>query len=58
MADWEKKFLEFIHDQKQDLWQGIADSGQLDADAENSLKEALAEFAQKQAPAEAETATV
>ncbi len=56
---WEEQFLAFIHQQKNDLWQNIADTGQLDAEAQTQLEQALAEFAEIYAGArEDATATV
>ena len=44
IADWEKGFLEFIHAQKQELWQKLTDAGKMEDDIVATLDEALVEF--------------
>lgn len=44
VADWEKDFLRFIHDQKKPLWQKITDTKQFDDETVAEVDAALAEF--------------
>ncbi|MBN1912500.1 MAG: F0F1 ATP synthase subunit alpha, partial [Pirellulales bacterium] len=44
VREWEKQFLEFIHAQKQDLWQRLTDAGRMEDDIVADLNTALAEF--------------
>jgi F-type H+-transporting ATPase subunit alpha len=56
---WEEAFLEFMHEQKQDIWQKITDSRQMDSDTAAELDKALTEFQKTYAGQhERETATV
>ena len=41
---WESGFLEFMHSQKQPLWQKITDSRQMDAETATQVDQAIAEF--------------
>jgi len=44
VRDWETAFLNFIHEQKKDIWQKITDSRQLDDETIDEIDKALAEF--------------
>ncbi len=59
---WEKAFLKFIHENKNDLWQKITDTRELDDPTAAQLDEALTEFqktyAQQKQAKEQATATV
>jgi len=44
VRQWETRFLEFIHDKKQDLWQRLTDSGRMDDEFAAELDSALLEF--------------
>ncbi len=54
---WERAMLEFIHNNKQDIWRKITDSQQLDDATAEQLNQALAEF-QKQYTETKETVRV
>jgi F0F1-type ATP synthase alpha subunit len=41
---WEEAFLQFIREKKQDLWQKITDTRQLDDDSAAAVDRAIAEF--------------
>ena len=41
---WEAAFLQFIHEQKNELWQKITDSRQMDDESAEELEQAIEEF--------------
>jgi F-type H+-transporting ATPase subunit alpha len=41
---WESSFLQFVREQKKDLWQKITDSKKLDDDSAAAVDAAIAEF--------------
>jgi F-type H+-transporting ATPase subunit alpha len=49
VAAWEKGFLEFIHAEKQPLWQKVTESGKLDNESAAALDQAIAEFQKRYA---------
>jgi F-type H+/Na+-transporting ATPase subunit alpha len=44
IREWEVKFLEFIHEARQALWDKITESGKLDADMIADIDDAIREF--------------
>ncbi len=57
VAAWEKAFLQFIREQKAEIWQTITDTKDLDEATEAKLKEALDEFSQAYGKRETEPGT-
>jgi F-type H+-transporting ATPase subunit alpha len=55
VAAWEKAYLEFIHQRKQDLWQKITDTKDLDEATAAQLDEALLQFQQQYAEQQAQS---
>ena len=62
VAAWQEAFLQFFRDNKQDLWQKITDTQDLDLPTAQQIDEALAEFqetrADRKQPKQQATATV
>ncbi len=46
VAEWESEFLEFIHSQKQDLWDGLNEARDMTSDIESRIQGAIDEFNQ------------
>ncbi len=58
VAKWEKEFLTFIRESKEEIWQEITDTGQIDDELYTKINEALDEFNQQYSgKTEAATAT-
>jgi F-type H+-transporting ATPase subunit alpha len=45
VADWESSFLQFIREQKDEIWQRLEKTRDLDEETENMIKQAIEEFA-------------
>ena len=67
VARWEKEFLQFIHDQEHELWDGIEQTGELSDDTAAEIDKAIVSFTRQYegkkrdeagAAAASETATV
>ena len=56
VAEWEKAFLQFMHEQKSEIRQKLIETKKLDDDTAQALEEAIAEF-QKQFSGKKEEAT-
>ncbi len=56
VAEWEKAFLQFMHEQKSEIRQKLIDTKKLDDDTAQALEDAIAEF-QKQFSGKKEEAT-
>ncbi len=54
--DWEQGFLQFIREEKEDLWKKITDTRQLDEAGMATVDQAIAEFQKRYAAAHAEQA--
>jgi F-type H+-transporting ATPase subunit alpha len=44
VALWETEFLQFIHEQKDEIWQKIEQSGQVDEETSEAIDNSIAEF--------------
>ena len=47
VATWEEEFLQFIHEQKHDLWAKLDQSGDLDPETDQAIASAIGEFQQQ-----------
>ena len=47
VAAWEEEFLQFIHEQKNDIWTKLEQTGDLDDDTDKAIATAIGEFQQQ-----------